>query len=315
MTIKKVAIQMDPIEKIDLDFDTSFLLAKEAQDRGYEIFYYNPKDLEYKNRSIFALGHFVELFNDKNKYYNYLSSKKEVFNLENADVILIRQDPPFDMNYITSTYLLEKLSSSTTVLNNPSSIRNSSEKIYPLEFEKFMAPTIITQNIASIREFLLEHKDIVTKPLYGNGGEGIYRSRIENNKIQGIDESKTNLNEPIIVQKYIPEIIEGDRRIILIDGEYAGSVARIPEKNNLKANFHAGGKPQKTELIRKDEEICNALSKDLKLKDLFLVGIDVIGDYLTEINVTSPTGLKQINLLNKIKLEKIYWDKLENKFF
>ena len=219
------------------------------------------------------------------------------------------------MNYITSTYLLEKLSSSTTVLNNPSSIRNSSEKIYPLEFEKFMAPTIITQNIASIKEFLLEHKDIVTKPLYGNGGEGIYRSRIENNKLQGIDESKTNLNEPIIVQKYIPEIIEGDRRIILIDGEYAGSVARIPEKNNLKANFHAGGKPQKTELIRKDEEICNALSKDLKLKDLFLVGIDVIGDYLTEINVTSPTGLKQINLLNKIKLEKIYWDKLENKFF
>ena len=315
MTIKKVAIQMDPIEKIDLDFDTSFLLAKEAQDRGYEIFYYNPQDLEYKNRSIFALGHFVELFNDKNKYYNYLSSKKEIFNLENADVILIRQDPPFDMNYITSTYLLEKLSSSTTVLNNPSSIRNSSEKIYPLEFEKFMAPTIITQSIATIKEFLLEHQDIVTKPLYGNGGEGIYRSRIENNQLQGIDESKTNLNEPIIVQKYIPEIIEGDRRIILIDGEYAGSVARIPEKNNLKANFHAGGKPQKTELIRKDEEICNALSKDLKLKDLFLVGIDVIGDYLTEINVTSPTGLKQINLLNNIKLEKIYWDKLENKFF
>ena len=315
MTIKKVAIQMDPIEKIDLDFDTSFLLAKEAQDRGYEIFYYNPKDLEYKNRSIFALGHFVELFNDKNRYYNYLSNKKEIFNLENADVILIRQDPPFNMNYITSTYLLEKLSSSTTVLNNPSSIRNSSEKIYPLEFEKFMAPTIITQNIVTIKEFLLEHQDIVTKPLYGNGGEGIFRSRIENNKLQGIDESKTNLNEPIIVQKYIPEIIEGDRRIILIDGEYAGSVARIPEKNNLKANFHAGGKPQKTELIRKDEEICNALSKDLKLKDLFLVGIDVIGDYLTEINVTSPTGLKQINLLNNIKLEKIYWDKLENKFF
>ena len=315
MTIKKVAIQMDPIEKIDLDFDTSFLLAKEAQDRGYEIFYYNPQDLEYKNRSIFALGHFVELFNDKNRYYNYLSNKKEIFNLENADVILIRQDPPFDMNYITSTYLLEKLSSSTTVLNNPSSIRNSSEKIYPLEFEKFMAPTIITQNIVTIKEFLLEHQDIVTKPLYGNGGEGIFRSRIENNKLQGIDESKTNLNEPIIVQKYIPEIIEGDRRIILIDGEYAGSVARIPEKNNLKANFHAGGKPQKTELIRKDEEICNALSKDLKLKDLFLVGIDVIGDYLTEINVTSPTGLKQINLLNNIKLEKIYWDKLENKFF
>ena len=315
MTIKKVAIQMDPIEKIDLDFDTSFLLAKEAQERGYEIFYYNPQDLENKNRSIFALGHFVELFNDKNRYYNYLSNKKEIFNLENADVILIRQDPPFDMNYITSTYLLEKLSSSTTVLNNPSSIRNSSEKIYPLEFEKFMAPTIITQNIVTIKEFLLEHQDIVTKPLYGNGGEGIFRSRIENNKLQGIDESKTNLNEPIIVQKYIPEIIEGDRRIILIDGEYAGSVARIPEKNNLKANFHAGGKPQKTELIRKDEEICNALSKDLKLKDLFLVGIDVIGDYLTEINVTSPTGLKQINLLNNIKLEKIYWDKLENKFF
>ena len=311
---KSIAIQMDNIEKIDYEFDTSFLIGYEAQERGYDIFYYNPKDLFINENQIQASGYFLELFLDENNYYNFKSEKK-IAKLENFQFVFLRQDPPFDMNYITSTYLLEKLSSSTTVLNNPSSIRNSSEKIYPLEFEKFMAPTIITQNIASIKEFLLEHKDIVTKPLYGNGGEGIYRSRIENNKLQGIDESKTNLNEPIIVQKYIPEIIEGDRRIILIDGEYAGSVARIPEKNNLKANFHAGGKPQKTELIRKDEEICNALSKDLKLKDLFLVGIDVIGDYLTEINVTSPTGLKQINLLNNIKLEKIYWDKLENKFF
>tara|TARA_Y100000746_G_C15317991_1_gene372491 strand:- start:270 stop:806 length:537 start_codon:yes stop_codon:yes gene_type:complete len=178
-----------------------------------------------------------------------------------------------------------------------------------------MPPTIITQNIETIKKFLIENKDIVTKPLYGNGGEGIFRSRIQDLTLQGIDENKNSLDEPIIAQKYIPEIVEGDRRIILIDGEYVGSVARIPQDNNLKANFHAGGKPHKTDLINRDKEICDALRYDLKKKNLFLVGIDIIGNYLTEINVTSPTGLKQINELNDLKLEKIYWDKLEKKFF
>ena len=315
MTIKKIAIQMDPIENIDLNFDTSFLLIMEAQKRGYDIFYYNPIDLEYDNNVLKAWGFFINVFDKNDSHFKYISEEKELINLSDMDVILIRQDPPFDMNYITSTYLLEQLPSSTVILNNPISIRNSAEKIYPIKFQKYMPPTIITQNIETIKKFLEENKDIVTKPLYGNGGEGIFRSKIEDLRLQGIDENKNLLDEPIMAQKYIPEIIEGDRRIILIDGEYVGSVARIPQDNNLKANFHAGGKPRRTDLVYRDKEICDALSNDLKKKNLFLVGIDIIGNYLTEINVTSPTGLKQINKLNDVKLEKIYWDKLEQKYF
>ena len=306
---------MDPIENIDLNFDTSFLLIMEAQKRGYDIFYYNPIDLEYDNNVLKAWGFFINVFDKNDSHFKYISEEKELINLSDMDVILIRQDPPFDMNYITSTYLLEQLPSSTVILNNPISIRNSAEKMYPIKFQKYMPPTIITQNIETIKKFLEENKDIVTKPLYGNGGEGIFRSKIDDLKLQGIDENKNLLDEPIMAQKYIPEIIEGDRRIILIDGEYVGSVARIPQDNNLKANFHAGGKPRRTDLVYRDKEICDALSNDLKKKNLFLVGIDIIGNYLTEINVTSPTGLKQINKLNNVKLEKIYWDKLEQKYF
>ena len=306
---------MDSIERIDLEFDTSFLLAVEAQQREYKVFYYNPVDLEYYNGSVQALGYFIELFDQKDSHFKYMSEKKEILNLADVDVVLIRQDPPFDMNYISSTYLLEQLPSSIVVLNNPFSIRNAAEKIYPFQFQKYIPPTIITQKIKTIKKFLIENKDIVTKPLYGNGGEGIFRSKINDLILQGIDESKDILDEPIMAQRYIPEIVEGDRRIILIDGEYVGSVARIPQPNNLKANFHAGEQPQKTDLIYRDKEICDALKKDLKEKNLFLVGIDTIGNYLTEINVTSPTGLKQINELNDVNLEKVYWDKLEVKFY
>tara|TARA_Y100000590_G_scaffold441266_1_gene567697 strand:- start:1198 stop:2148 length:951 start_codon:yes stop_codon:yes gene_type:complete len=315
MKISKVAIQMDSIDSIDLEFDTSFLIGKEAQNRGYDLFYYNPVDLEYENGSVFASGYFIELYDNEETYYKYLSTNKEKIDLVNFDVVLIRQDPPFNMNYISSTYLLDQISSSTVVLNNPTSIRNCSEKIYPFEFNQYIAPTIITQKISTLKKFIEENKDIITKPLYGNGGEGIYRTKIDDKKIQGIDDTSNILEEPIMAQRYIPEIIEGDRRIILIDGEYMGSVARIPQDNNIKANFHAGGKPEKSELIYRDKEICDALKKDLKEKNLFLTGIDVIGNYLTEINVTSPTGLKQINKLNKINLEKIYWNRLEDKFF
>ena len=315
MTINKIAIQMDPIETIDLEYDSSFLLIIEAQLRGYEVFYYNPADLEYDNNAVQALGYFIEVFDQKDSHFKYLSKKKEKLNLSTVDVILIRQDPPFNMNYISSTYLLEQLSSSTVVLNDPFSIRNAAEKIYPFKFKQYMPPTIITQKIETIKKFLKENKDIVTKPLYGNGGDGIFRSKVNDLSLQGIDENKIILDEPIMAQKYIPEIVEGDRRIILIDGEYVGSVARIPTNNNLKANFHAGGQPQKTNLIYRDQEICESLKKDLKEKNLFLVGIDIIGDYLTEINVTSPTGLKQINKLNDVNLAKVYWDKLEVKFF
>jgi len=218
------------------------------------------------------------------------------------------------MNYITSTYLLDYLPSSTIVINNPTSIRNFSEKISAFQFKEFMPPTIVSQNVESIKNFLIRYEDIVTKPLYGNGGEGIYRYTIQDNKLKDIFQNLTILEEPLMVQKYIPEINEGDRRIILLDGEYVGSVARMPMKNSIKANFHAGGTAKKTGLVRRDKEICSALRKILRDTQLFFVGIDIIGDYLTEINVTSPTGMKQINVLNNTNLEKFFWDKLEIKY-
>ena len=309
----KIAIQMDNIESIDLEFDSSFMIMLEAQKRNYEIFYYNPHDLFYNDGIVQASGFYIKLIEDEKKYFEYLT-EKIVIDLNNFNFLFIRQDPPFDMNYITSTYLLEFLSNSTIMINNPTSIRNFSEKIFPFKFKEYMAPTIISQDVEVIKKFLIKHEDIITKPLYGNGGEGIFRSTLKEKKLNGFNVDEQILSEPIMAQKYIPEIISGDRRIILIDGEYAGSVSRIPKKNNIKANFHAGGTAKKTGLIRRDEEICLALKKILKEKELFFVGIDIIGDYLTEINVTSPTGIKQINVLNNTKIEKLFWDKLETKY-
>ena len=241
-------------------------------------------------------------------------TKKIILNLSDFKLIFVRQDPPFDMNYITSTYLLEYLSNTSIIINNPTSIRNHSEKISSFKFKEFMPPTIVSQNREIILNFLFDHKDIITKPLYGNGGEGVFRTKIEDEELVGIKKGNIILDEPLMAQKFIPEIKEGDRRIILIDGEYVGSVARMPIKDSIKANFHAGGSAKKTNLIRRDEEICNSLRVFLKENELFFVGIDIIGDYLTEINVTSPTGMKQINELNNINLEKLFWDKLEAKY-
>ena len=311
--MKKVAIQMNKIEEIDINFDSSFLIVLEAQKRNYEIFYYNPENLFYNEGLIQANGFYIKLIENNKKHFKYLSRKLSV-NLNDFNYIFIRQDPPFDMNYITSTYLLEYLSSSTVVINNPMSIRNFSEKISAFQFREFMSPTTVSQDIEIIKSFLIKHKDIVTKPLYGNGGEGVYRHTIQDNKLKNIFQNKTILDEPLMAQKYIPEINEGDRRIILIDGEYVGSVVRMPMKNSIKANFHAGGTAKKTGLVRRDKEICSALSNMLKENQLFFVGIDIIGDYLTEINVTSPTGIKQINSLNNTNLEKKFWDKLESKY-
>ena len=238
--MQKIAIQMDKIEDIDIVFDSSFLICLEAQKRNYEIFYYQPQELFYNEGLIQTNGYYIELVENNTEHFKYLSKKISV-NLQDFKYIFIRQDPPFDMNYITSTYLLDYLPSSTIVINNPTSIRNFSEKISAFQFKEFMPPTIVSQNIEIIKNFLITHKDIVTKPLYGNGGEGIYRYTIQDNKLKDTLQNLTILDEPLMVQKYIPEINEGDRRIILIDGEYVGSVARMPMKDSIKANFHAGG--------------------------------------------------------------------------
>tara|TARA_Y100001935_G_scaffold90510_2_gene75143 strand:+ start:47 stop:985 length:939 start_codon:yes stop_codon:yes gene_type:complete len=306
----QIAIQMDKIESIDFEFDTSFLIGYEAQQRNYKIFYYNPSDLIINNGNVQANGYYLELNSDKNNYFKY-TSEKIIVDLENFDFIFLRQDPPFDINYITTTYILDLLPNTTKVVNNPTAVRNATEKLFTFNFKEFMPPTIVTKNVLDIHKFLDNFDQIITKPLYGNGGVGIHRFSKNN---FDPDILKQYLHLPIMVQKYINEIDQGDRRLIFIDGEYCGSVARIPKEGNIKANFHAGGIPSKTDLVFRDKEIVATVGPQLINKNLFFVGIDIIGDYLTEVNVTSPTGIKQINQLNSVNLEKVFWDKLEAKY-
>ena len=226
----------------------------------------------------------------------------------------MRQDPPFDMSYITATYILEKIATQTLVLNNPFHVRNAPEKIFVTEFSEFMPETLITRDINEIIKFKKKNKNIIIKPLYGNGGEGVFFIKNDDTNFNVILENFLNLNnEQFIVQNYIPEVKKGDKRIILIDGEVVGAINRIPAKNENRSNMHVGGKPIKTSLNKNDKLICEAIAPHLKAKGLFFVGIDVIGNYLTEINVTSPTGIREINRLNRTKVEKTFWDKVLKK--
>ena len=309
----KIALQMDPLEKLDLKGDTTFILGLEAIKRGFEVFFYRPSDLIYKKNSVYANTKILNLS---------LKNGKEIFSygtvriekLSSFDVILMRQDPPFNMSYITATHMLEKISSQTLILNNPFYVRNSPEKIFVTEFSNFMPETLITRAPNEIVKFKKKNKNIIIKPLYGNGGEGVFYVKDNDSNFNVILENFLNKNdEQFIIQSYIPEVKKGDKRIILIDGEVVGAINRIPAKNENRSNMHVGGKPSKTSLNKNDKLICEAISSHLKAKGLFFVGIDVIGNYLTEINVTSPTGIREINKLNKTKIEKIFWDKVLKK--
>ena len=308
----KIAIQMDPLESINIKSDSTYILALEAQKRGYQLFHYLPENLIYENGRVSALGNVFKLFPNKKIFFKKFKTQK-IF-LDDYDVVLVRQDPPFNMNYITATYLLEKVSNKTLILNNPKSIRDNPEKLSMFNFKSVIPPTLISKNIEQCFNFQKKYKKTIIKPLYGNGGEGI-------SKLEGINfvlkrkilKLINKYKQPIVIQKYLSEIKKGDRRIILIDGEYVGSVARIPKKGSVTANFHTGGTAKKVGLVRRDKKICNILKPFLKKNKLFFTGIDVIGNYLTEINVTSPTGIQEINRLNGVKLEKIFWDKVEKK--
>ena len=308
----KIAIQMDPLQKINPNEDSTFVIAKEAQDRGYKTFHYLPTDISLKNNKITARGFYFKIINSNKKFFR--KGKEQSVNLNNFHCVLIRQDPPFNMEYITATYLLEMLNKKVIVINNPSEIRNNPEKLSMFKFKNIIPKTLISENLKEIQNFIQKYQYTILKPIYGNGGEGIKkvkRGSLKNKKI--IKKMIKKYKGAIIAQKFIRDIDKGDRRIILIDGDYVGSVARIPKKGSIKANFHAGGSPRKTGLVFKDSQICKTLKPYLKNKGLFFTGIDVIGNYLTEINVTSPTGMQEINKLNSIKLEKIFWDKLEKK--
>ena len=311
----KVAIQMDPLEKLDLTGDSTFVIGLEAQKRKHILYHFTPDNLFYKDKKVFAnMKELMLSVNNSKEKYTYGKNKTQ--ELAKFDIILMRQDPPFDLAYITATHLLEKISKKTLIINNPYEVRNSPEKIFVTQFEQIMPKTMITRDIQSIKLFRHKYKDIVIKPLYGNGGEGVFRVKSGDENFNSIVEIfLKQYKEQFVVQEYLPDVRKGDKRIILIDGETVGAVNRVPAAGDSRSNMHAGGTPKKTTLTKNDHLICKIISPFLREKGLFFVGIDIIGKFITEINVTSPTGIREINKFNKIKIEQIFWDKLEKKLF
>ena len=308
-----VAIQMDPIETIDIDADSTFVLAMEAQGRGHSLFHYLPQDLAFRDGRLFARARPLEVRRKKGDHFTL--GEPEMLDLAGIDVVLMRQDPPFDMAYITATHLLEHIHTDTLVVNDPAHVRNAPEKLFVTHFDGLLPPTLITSDRELILAFREEHKDVIVKPLYGNGGAGVFHIMPGDENLNALLELFTEMyREPIIIQRYLPEIRDGDKRIILVDGEPVGGVSRLPAEGETRANFHAGGSAQKTTLTARERQICDAIGPALRDRGLVFVGIDVIGDHLTEINVTSPTGIQEINRLDGIQIEARIWDAIERRF-
>ena len=310
--MSKVANQMDPIELIDIKADTTFALALEAHKRGHELFYFNPKNLTFNNGIVTARGKNILKIQNKISEHVVLS-EEETRDLSSEDIILLRQDPPFDMTYITNTHILETLHPETFVVNNPFEVRNAPEKLFVNKFKEFIPETLITRDIIEINKFKKEFKEIIVKPLYGNGGKQVFHIRHDDPNFTSLLEMFfEHSNEPIIIQRYLPQVRNGDCRVIMINGEIAGAVNRVPPKGEARSNLHVGGRAEKKILNKKEIEICEALSEELKKKELILVGLDIIGNYLTEINVTSPTGVQEISKFNNFNISSKFWDSVEN---
>ena len=305
-----VAIQMDPIDRIDINADSTFVLALEAQARGYRLWHYLPQQLSLESGRVTAVARPLTVRRVQGDHFTL--GPAETIDLASLDVVLMRQDPPFDMAYITATHLLEHVHPKTLVVNDPAHVRNAPEKLFVTHFPELMPPTLITADRARVAAFRAEHGDIILKPLFGNGGAGVFHIGPEDENLNALLELFTQMyREPLIVQRYLPEVRQGDKRIILIDGEPAGAVLRVPQAGEARANLHAGAKPVKTTLTPREREICAAIGPTLRERGLIFVGIDVIGDYMTEINVTSPTGLQEIDRFNGVSLEAQIWDAIE----
>ena len=307
----KVAIQMDPVNTINVAADSTFMLALEAKLRNYNIYHYLPSELFLEDGRLYAHANkIVEVKQDQDEPFRLTQPVR--IDLREMDIILMRQDPPFDMSYLTATYLLEHVIPEVLVINNPVNVRNSPEKLLVTHFSGLAPPTLISANRQQISIFRERHKDIIIKPLYGNGGAEVFHIKPGDENLSSLlDMFFVKYREPIITQKYLPEVRSGDKRIILVDGKPAGGVLRVPAEGDSRANFHAGGEAQKTELTKREKEICSSIGPTLSQLGLLFVGIDVIGDYLTEINVTSPTGIQEINRLDGIHIEKLVWDSIE----
>lgn len=309
MTLR-IAVQMDPIERIDIAGDSTFALMLEAQRRGHEMLYYTPDALSMRDGEVSARAHSIEVRDKKGDHFT-LSSPRALA-LKEMDVVLLRQDPPFDMHYISTTHLLERIQPRTLVVNDPAHVRNAPEKLFVVDFPDLMPPTLITRDPAAIRAFREEHEDIILKPLYGNGGAAVFRARKDDPNFNALLEMFEQVfKEPFVVQQYLAAARKGDKRIILVDGEPAGIINRVPAEYETRANLHIGGRPEPIEMSRRDREICARIGPELKRRGLIFVGIDVIGDFLTEINVTSPTGIREIRRFGGADIAALIWDAIE----
>jgi len=310
--VRKAAFQMDHISSIDITGDSSFVLALEAQARGYELWHYEPQNLTLKDGRVMARAEQMQVRYEAGNHHTL--GELEWIDLGDIDVIHMRQDPPFDMSYIAATHLLDLIHPETLVVNDPTEVRNAPEKLFMLRYPELLAPTMISRDPIAVRAFRDEHKDIIVKPLFGNGGAGVFHISPGDENLNSLLEMFAGINrEPLMVQQYLPEVRDGDKRIILIDGKPVGATNRVPQKGEARSNMHVGGRAVRSELTEREHHICATIGPDLKARGLIFVGIDVIGGYLTEINVTSPTGIQEVNGFDNVKLEVDIWDAIEER--
>ena len=308
----RVAFQMDPIESINIGGDSTFALMLEAQRRGHELHYYTPRDLAMRDSRVIAGAYPIQVTDQAGAHFRL--GERQKLDLAGCDVVHLRQDPPFDMNYITTTHLLERLQPGVLVINDPISVRNAPEKLFVTLFPELMPPTLITRSLEDVRAFRAEYKDIILKPLYGNGGAAVFRMQPEDTNLASLFELfQTMFREPFIVQRYQPEVRLGDKRIILVDGEIAGAINRVPSAGETRSNMHVGGRAEATGITEREREICATIGPELKRRGLIFTGIDVIGDYLTEINVTSPTGIREVTKFGGPDIAALIWDVIEDR--
>jgi glutathione synthase len=308
----KIAVQMDPIARINVRGDSTLALLLEAQARNHAISYYTPDSLALRDGQVFASVRPLSVRDKEGDHFTLGDARRT--DLSTFDVVLMRQDPPFDLAYISATHLLERIHPKTLVVNDPAQVRNAPEKMFVMDFPDLMPATLITRDLAEIKAFRAEHGDIVMKPLYGHGGGAVFRvTRQDLNFGSLYDMFTVTFREPWVVQKFLPAVKDGDKRIILVDGEFAGAVNRVPAADDLRSNMVRGGSPKETELTPREREICKRLGPELKKRGLLFTGIDVIGDQLTEINVTSPTGIRSIKTLGGADIAALIWDVIEKK--
>ncbi len=308
----KTGVQMDPIERINISGDSTFALLLEAQKRQHSIFYYIPDKLFMRDGRVFAEGH--ELRVDDVHGAHFELGAAQTLALEELDAVHLRQDPPFDMAYVTTTHILDHIHPKTLVVNDPASVRNAPEKLFVTEFPELMPPTLIARSLDQLKQFRAEFGDIIVKPLYGNGGAAVFRLSPEDTNAGSLVELfQTVFREPFVVQRYLPEVRQGDKRIILVDGKPVGAINRVPAADETRSNMHVGGRPEAAGLTHREREICDAIGPELRRRGLIFVGIDVIGDFLTEINVTSPTGIREVKRFGGPDIAALIWDVVEEK--